>query len=105
MMKRGERMGFYLTLTFLLISYLFASWWNWWFGCSLGARSFVEFYVLLAIPLAVTLNEAWKRKSTKVICGTFILICAVMYFSIEYYYDGCFYGSTWDYNAFLKLLQ
>jgi hypothetical protein len=102
---RKDRFAYYLLITFLLISYLFASWWNWSFGCSLGARSFVEFYTLLSIPLAFAIQEAWKKNVTKYLILTFSSICCIMYFSIEYYYDGCFYGGTWDFESFIKLLQ
>jgi hypothetical protein len=105
MIRNKDKLGYYLLLTFFLISYIFASWWNWWFGCSLGARSFIEYYTLLSIPLAITLKAAWDRLLTKSFIIIFVSICIVMYFNIEYYYDGCFYGGTWDWKALLKLLE
>jgi hypothetical protein len=104
MIRRKERMGYYFLAGFLLISYLFASWWNWWFGCSLGARSFVEFYVLLSFPMAVAIQSAWKKPFARYLTLAFIVACSWMYFSIEYYYDGCFYGGTWDWATWLKQL-
>lgn len=105
MIREKEGMGFYLLFLFLLISYLFASWWNWWFGCSLGARNFIEFYTLFSIPMVYTIREAWKKSVTKYILIVFSAMCSIIYFSIEYYYDGCFYGGTWDFESYLKLLQ
>lgn len=40
------------TLLFVLATYTFASWWAWWFGGAFGHRCYVEFYALLAIPMA-----------------------------------------------------
>jgi hypothetical protein len=105
MIRLKQRFGYYLLFTFLLISYLFSAWWNWSFGCALGARSFVEFYVLLSIPMAFAINEAWKKSATKYALIIFSGTCCIVYFSIEYYYDGCFYGGTWDWEAYIKLLR
>ncbi|MCE3280516.1 MAG: hypothetical protein K0S44_2707 [Bacteroidetes bacterium] len=105
MMRQRNRFGYYLLFTFLLISYLFASWWNWWFGCALGARSFVEFYVLLSIPMAYLMREALQNKVASCLFFIFSVFCICFYMNIEYYYDGCFYGGTWDFQSFIKLLQ
>jgi len=104
MLKKGEKLGFYLGILFLFISYLFASWWNWWFGCALGARSFVEYYALFVFPFAYLLHSAKKNKFLFICLLFFIGFCGFLNMSIEYYYDGCFYGETWDWSAFLKLI-
>jgi hypothetical protein len=104
MIKSGEKLGWYLAVLFFVISYLFASWWNWWFGCALGARSFVEFYAVLIIPFAFLLH---RFKTNKIAFSLLIFCLCVFCFlnmSIEYYYDGCFYGDTWDWEAFIKLI-
>ncbi|MBK8557570.1 MAG: hypothetical protein IPL65_18260 [Lewinellaceae bacterium] len=41
-----------ILLVFLVCTYCFASWWAWWFGGAFGARSYVEWYALLAFPAA-----------------------------------------------------
>jgi hypothetical protein len=105
MIRAKDRMGYYLLFTFLLISLIFASWWNWWFGCALGARSFVEFYPLLCIPIARAIQVALQNKKRSVVLMVFVVCCMTLYFKTEYYYDGCFYGGTWDFSAYLKLLQ
>lgn len=105
MIRAKERLGIYLLITFLVISYLFASWWNWWFGCSLGARSFVEYYVLLSIPMAYCIRALLRNKWPAIFLFVFATLCVVMYFKIEYYYDGCFYGGTWDVHSYLKLFR
>lgn len=47
---------------FLLATYVFASWWAWWFGGAFGHRCFVEFLPLLALPLALVAEWVWKQK-------------------------------------------
>lgn len=105
MIIKKQRTGWFLAFLFLLISYIFASWWCWWFGCSLGARSFVEFYALLCVPLAFAIQHLYKGKISRIALFLFIGLCSFVYFDIEYYYDGCFYGDDWDWQAFLKLLE
>ena len=41
-----------ITAGLLLFSYVTYSWWCWWYGGGFGARPFIEFYPLLALPLA-----------------------------------------------------
>lgn len=105
MVRKKHLLGNFLAILFLLISYIFSSWWCWWFGCSFGARSFVEFYVLLSIPFAYFIEFAFKKKFTKYLTIIFIVFFSIQYFNIEYYYDGCFYGNTWDWSSYLKLLD
>lgn len=106
MVKDKNKMGHCLLFLFFIISYLFASWWNWWFGCSFGARSFVEYYALFIFSFAFLLNRTINSKS-KIglsVLVLFIILCGVLNMNIEYYYDGCFYGGTWDWATFLKLI-
>ncbi len=105
MIKNIKIEAYFIGLLFLLISYIFASWWNWWFGCSFGGRSFVEYYALLIIPFAYLLEFAFKHKLYRWLILPLIACCIYLNMSIEYYYDGCFYGGTWDFAAFLKLFH
>ncbi len=104
MIKNKRISGYFYAVLFLLISYVFASWWNWWFGCSFGARSFVEYYALLTIPFAYSLKVTESRAG-KIVLGILIIFCVYLNLDMEYYYDGCFYGDTWDFNAYFKLLN
>ena len=42
---------------FGLLTYVFSSWWAWWYGCSFGSRAYIEFYPLLFLPLALLINQ------------------------------------------------
>ena len=105
MIKQKEWLGFYAGILFLIISYIFASWWNWWFGCAFGARSFVEYYAIFCIPLAYLLESTLKHKYYRYILILAIAFCCYLNMDMEYYYDGCFYGDTWDMKSYLKLLK
>ncbi|MBK6989680.1 MAG: hypothetical protein IPH33_16435 [Bacteroidetes bacterium] len=41
-------------ITFMITIYVVWSWWAWWYGGSYGQRPLIDFYPLLALPLAST---------------------------------------------------
>lgn len=97
----------FIVSLFVVVSYICASWWCWWFGCAFGARSFVEYYAFLVIPLAYIINEfiCHRIYLYRFVLLLFIVICCYVYMDMEYYYDGCFYGETWDFTTYLKLFD
>jgi hypothetical protein len=64
-------------ITIVLAVYVTFSWWCWWYGGSFGARSMIEFYVMLSIPLAAFLKWIFQRHI--VIKG---ITCALLVFFI-----------------------
>ncbi len=55
-MRRGI---FYPLLIYLVVTvYVLSSWWSWWYGGSFGMRSMIDFYGVLAIPLAALIFAA-----------------------------------------------
>lgn len=54
--------GISLFLFLLLITYVFSSWWNWWYGGSFSSRVYVEFLSLFGILLAVLLQNIKLKK-------------------------------------------
>jgi hypothetical protein len=42
---------------FSFLSYLFSSWWCWFYGASFGLRAYIEFYAIFCIPFAIFLND------------------------------------------------
>jgi hypothetical protein len=95
--------GIIITVIFLLSSYIFSSWWNYWFGCAMGARSFVEYYPLLMFPFASVIAQI-NTKIGIALVFVFCFACIWINMNIIYYYDGCFYGGEWDWNTYFKLI-
>ncbi len=57
-LKNKDWYSFFSYLLFFgLITYVFSSWWTWTYGCSYGSRVYVDFYVLLLIPLVLVLSR------------------------------------------------
>jgi hypothetical protein len=93
--------------SWLLLSYLYASWWIYSLGCGYVGRGFVDIYPLLAWPLAALLAHAatqqvgWRW-------GINLLVLALMLYNMElvWHYDRCFFGShDWDWTAYRSLWQ
>jgi len=105
MIKNKLLDGYFIGFLFLIITYIFASWWNWWFGCAFGARSYVEYYSIFIISFAYLLERALQNKIYRYAIIIFIAFCCYLNMDIEYYYDGCFHGGTWDLATYLKLLN
>ena len=42
---------------FMIISYVMASWWSWWYGASYGQRPFINYYLLFFLPFALFLKS------------------------------------------------
>src|SRR5690606_32363846 len=54
-----------IPVTFILLSYVFASWYIFSFGCGYGSRNFVEYNVMFALPVASFLKRTNKWQHLK----------------------------------------
>jgi len=59
--RRGTANARTIAVICALVWYSYASWWCWWLGGSFGHRGFVEYYALLALPLARALEWLMRR--------------------------------------------
>lgn len=106
MTKDKIRNGLFILVLFLAISYVFSSWWAWNFGCSFGARSYIEYLGIFSIPLA-TIYEKVNHQKKMIYIWFWLIIILLTLFNLKmtYSYDGCFYGSQfWDWNEYLRLI-
>lgn len=53
------------SMAFVLLTYVFSSWWSWYYGDSYGLRAYVEFLPLFFLPIAILLRSL--RPGLKVI--------------------------------------
>jgi hypothetical protein len=99
--------GIFITSFFLLLSYIFSSWYSWYYGGGSGSRPFIDFYPLLAIPFANSLVFIRERKNLFIRSGICILILFSVYYNIRMMYGGgnTFSGSTWSWDDFLIELK
>jgi hypothetical protein len=94
--KKNRFAFFAFTSFFLLLLFIISSWWNWFYGPSFGQRAFVDFYALLAIPLAFTIEKIQQANWRK----TMLLICFACVFLnlIQTYQYNKQILSSWDMN-------
>lgn len=91
---------------FFISSIVFASWWQWYFGCAYGARSFVEYYPVYIVGFAYFLQWlASKALLWRVAGGSLIVLLVALTFKNGYLYKLCYAGKgDWDWNWFLDLV-
>ena len=94
---------------FLLILYLNASWWCFTFDCAFGYRSLVEYYPLLAVPMAFFLEKTGALKNTlrKIsITAVFILLCFInVRMAYMYKWDPCWSGPEWTWKHYQTVMK
>jgi hypothetical protein len=79
-----------ILVVFVLLSYVCASWWCWWFGGTYGYRSFSDFYPILAFPLAYYIHWVLKTR---------FLVFKILNFSLMFLFSFyCFRMVTACYN-------
>jgi len=78
---------YYLSLTWILfllfINFVFSSWHDWGYGCSYGARPFIDYYSLLFIPFSIVIN----RMSKIVVLPVFLVTCFLSILTVTQTYQ------------------
>lgn len=107
MLKRKVTNAWVLAATFGIITYIFSSWWAWWFGCAFGARSYVEYLSLFGFAFAYGWKDILeKSKTTKLIASLVVLIFCLYTTKMALSTDTCFPGNHyWDWPTYLKELS
>jgi hypothetical protein len=68
-----------LILTLLVLIYVIFSWWCWWYGGSFGSRVMIDYYGLLALPLATFFQHTiyrscWVKAMVSLLAVFFIFL-------------------------------
>jgi hypothetical protein len=84
------------SIIFITITYLYASWWAWWFGAAMGHRAYIDYYPLFAFPMAVVMEKILGLKNT--LLKILILAVAVFfcYYNIRLSFLYDYYMIFWD---------
>ncbi len=107
MIFRNNRNGWLLAAIFIMVTLICSSWKMWYFGCSYGQRSFVEYYALLAIPFGSFINWVFNRRSFIVSGFLLFMVFLFVYHNLRYTvalyrFERCYYGSTWDWDHYRR---
>ncbi len=105
MIKRKKTNGWIALVTFLVLTYVLASWFVFSFGCGYGSRNFVEYTVLLALPMGFLLKKAISGSIPKKLF-VFALTAFLVFFNLKltYAYNRCFQGGVWDFQEYASYL-
>ena len=96
-----------LVALFFGLSYLFASWWDWGFGCYFGSRPFIDYYPFFMIPFGHLVTWVLKTENKALKWGIWSGVGLLVAFTFKnaYLYERCFYGEHfWDWEPFLSLV-
>src|SRR5690606_15381160 len=78
-----------LPVLFILLIYITFSWWCWWYGGSMGQRPLVDWYGILALPVAAVLYKLQSRR--RVWNMTFVILLLLTVFNqfqhVQYRYQ------------------
>ncbi|MBC8319458.1 MAG: hypothetical protein H8E34_01915 [Bacteroidetes bacterium] len=87
---KNSRFEFYSLFGFLiLITYVFSSWWMWYYGGSFSSRVYVEYIPLFMILLAISLNGIKSKVTKRFYVGVVILlivVCQIQTYQYRYYH-------------------
>ncbi|MHB1276815.1 MAG: hypothetical protein ACYC1Q_00285 [Bacteroidia bacterium] len=106
MLRKKATNAWLLFACFAIMTYIFSSWWAWWFGCAFGARSYVEYLSLFSLALAYGWKDVLhKSKTTKRIVSLVVLLSCMYTTKMALSIDTCFPGSkNWDWPVYFEEL-
>ena len=89
----------------IVATYIFASWWAWWFGGAFGHRSYVEYYALLALPFGQVVTVAFRKKWLSILFIVFYLFFIYYNIGLTYLYQPPWDGPSWTYQSLLNEIK
>lgn len=105
-MAKRKSGGWLLPAVLIAIAtYIFGSWWAWWFGGAYGHRCYVDFLPLLAVPAAyavqqITYSNLWLKRMVS--AAAFVAIYVNIRMSD--FYQGMWDGPDWGWRNYLEKL-
>jgi len=84
--KRSKYEFFSFLFFFVLLIYIFSSWWNWLYGDSFGMRPMVDFYALFFL-LIILFTDKLTKSHYKIGLGIFIFITSFLNLFQTYQYS------------------
>lgn len=102
-MIKNKQAGWILPATTItLATYIFGSWWAWWFGGAYGHRCYVEYLPLLIVPAAFAFR--FIQTQHKVFQAAFslgIAACIFVNLRMSSIYEGMWDGPNWGWYNYL----
>lgn len=104
-LRRKKEYLIAIPLTTLFALYIIFSWWAWWYGGGFSSRPMIDYYGLLAIPLALFIHEIFSgKKILKAVFLTIILLLISLNIWQSYQYKkGILHYDGMTKEAYIKL--
>ncbi len=100
---KSSRYKFYTWFGFFaIITYVFSSWWNWWYGGSFSSRVYVEYISIFMILMGIALKEINVKKWSRLFLlatALTIIVCQIQTYQYRYYeihWSGMTKAKYWD---------
>lgn len=93
--RHGERVVIFI---FALATWLFASWWAWWFGGAFGHRCYVEYCAFLVLPFSGIIEKAAQNRVRSVLFGALCVVLVYYSMGLTYNYRAPWDGPDWTYE-------
>lgn len=96
-----------MTLVLVFATYTFASWWAWWFGGAFGHRCYIEFYAILAWPLAKAIDFAFQKPGWFWRGGLIGMLVGFAYLNLKLtaMYQPPWDGDNWTFDRYLDVVK
>jgi len=98
MYKKNKEQFLSLVVFLAVLVYIVSSWWNWMYGSSLGQRSFVDFYAVIAFLLATLLDSIYYKRLLRMVLKVVIVGCIGLNLFQSFQYKENII-SSWDMTA------
>jgi hypothetical protein len=83
-------------VVFMLSTYLFASWWAWWFGGAFGHRCYVELYPMFVFLFAGVLTRIVESRSAALRAIGLALLAFLIFYGVRMSYLYTYLPGPWD---------
>lgn len=97
-MKKKESLWLFFFL--LLVVYVHASWWSWYYGDGLGERPLIDFYIFFIILLAHTFDSLKKKTVRYVFMGLLFVTVGLHQVFFFQYVKGIIHAYSMDFEKF-----
>lgn len=106
MLIRRKSNSLLITSLLLVQLYLVSSWYMFFFGCSFGQRTFVEYLALASIPLATIAETVFRPRRWIAAAGALLIIAYLIFFNLRmiHAYDRCYLGGDWEWPKYREHL-
>jgi len=94
-----------ILIILVIATFLFASWWTWWFGGCFGHRCYVDFYGFMIFPLAFIFDNIIRKKNLVLKYGTLLIMAFFVYLNLyfTYAYEAPWDGLKWTWEDYREL--